>query len=40
MFNKLYAHYKNHWDLEMRLEKTNMTYAELKKKNKEKEDWF
>ena len=34
MFNKLYAHYKNSWDLEMRLTKANITYAELKKKNK------
>ena len=40
MFNKLYAHYKNSWDLEMRLTKANITYAELKKKNEEMEDWF
>lgn len=40
MFNKLYEHYKVDWDMEMRLERSNTTYAELKRKTEEQEDWF
>lgn len=40
MFNKLYGHYKNNWDMEMRLRKANMTYAELFIKSQQDEEWF
>lgn len=39
-FNKLYQHYKNNFDLEMRLKKANMTYEEAYKKANEQEEWF
>ena len=40
LFNKLYAHYKNDFDMEMRLKNANMTYAEAKEKQRIAEDWF
>lgn len=40
MFNKLYGHYKNMWDLEMRLTQNNMTYAEAYVKSQKDEEWF
>ena len=40
MFNKLYGHYKDMWDLEMRLTKNNMTYAEAHVKSQQDEEWF
>ena len=40
MFNKLYGHYKDMWDLEMRLTQKNMTYAEAHVKSQEDEEWF
>jgi hypothetical protein len=40
MFNKLYGHYKANWDLEMRLNKANMTYAEAFVKSQQAEEWF
>ena len=40
MFNRLYQHYKDDFDVEMRLNKANMTYAELYMKQQEKDDWF
>jgi hypothetical protein len=40
MFNKLYGHYKSNWDLEMRLTKANMTYAEAFIKSQKDEEWF
>jgi hypothetical protein len=40
MFNKLYGHYKNNWDYEMRLTKGNMTYAEAYAKSQQDEEWF
>ena len=36
MFNKLYGHYKNTWDMEMRMSKANVTYKELQ----QDEEWF
>ena len=39
-FNKLYQCYKNNFDLEMRLNKANMTYQEFEKKQMEDEEWF
>lgn len=40
MFNKLYGHYKNNWDYEMRLKQNNMTYAEAYIKSQKDEEWF
>lgn len=40
MFNKLYGHYKNNWDYEMRLTKNNMTYGEAYIKAQQDEEWF
>ena len=40
LFNKLYGHYCNNFDMEMRLRNANMTYEEAKNKAREKEDWF
>ena len=40
LFNKLYGHYKNDWDFEMRLRKGNMTYAEAFIKAQEDEEWL
>lgn len=39
-FNKLYAHYKNDWDMEMRLTAAHMTYSEAFNKAQEAEEWF
>ena len=39
-FNKLYAHYKTNWDMEMRMRAANMTYEELAKKAVEADEWF
>ena len=38
-FNKLYGHYKNDFDLEMRLTAANTTYAEAHKKAQKDDDW-
>nr|DAO53799.1 MAG TPA: hypothetical protein [Caudoviricetes sp.] len=40
IFNKLYQHYKNDWDLEMRLKNANLTYEEAYIKSQEDEEWF
>lgn len=40
MFNKLYGHYKDDFDLEMRLRAANMTYAEAYEKSQHEDDWF
>ena len=40
MFNKLYGHYKNTWDLEMRLAHNNMTHAEAYAKSMKDEEWL
>lgn len=40
MFSKLYQHYKNSFDTEMRLTKANMTYAEAEIKSQKEEEWF
>ena len=39
-FNKLYGHYKNDFDLEMRLTAANTTYAEAHKKVQKADEWF
>ena len=40
MFNKLYGHYRNMWDLEMRLSHANMTHSEAYNKSLKDEEWF
>lgn len=39
-FNKLYKHYKDNFDLEMRLKASNTTYEEAYKKSQKSEEWF
>ena len=39
MFDKLYSHYKDNWDYEMRLRKANMTYKQAEKKARRQEEW-
>lgn len=40
LFNKLYAHYKDDFDLEMILRASNTTYAELYEKTQKQQEWF
>ena len=40
MFNKLYGHYKDMWDMEMTLTQAKMTYAEAYIKSQQDEEWF
>ena len=40
MFNKLYGHYKDNWDMEMRLQNKNMTYQEAYIKSQQDEEWL
>lgn len=40
MFNKLYSHYKNNFDMEMRLFHANVTYQEAYEKAQKAEEWF
>lgn len=40
MFNKLYGHYKNNFDMEMRLTKANLTYHEAHEQSMKDEEWF
>lgn len=40
MFNKLYSHYKDNWDLEMKLKNKDMTYREAQIKSQQDEEWF
>lgn len=40
LFNKLYKHYKNTFDFELRLRQTNTTYEEAYKKSNDAEEWF
>ncbi len=40
MFNKLYKHYKDNFDLEMRLNNANVTYAEARARQIKSEEWF
>ena len=40
MFNKLYQHYKDDWDLEMLLFKSNRTYKEIKENQNKNEYWI
>lgn len=40
LFNKLYQHYKDVFDLEMRLKARDMTYRELYARTQQEEEWF
>lgn len=40
MFGKLYAHYKDDHDLEMKLWKSNTTYADAHRQAQKDEEWF
>lgn len=40
MFSKFYTHYKNNWDMEMRLKNANVTYSEAYIKAQESEEWL
>ena len=40
MFNKLYGHYKDNWDMEMRLYHANMTYQDAFVKSQQDEEWL
>lgn len=40
LFNKLYKHYKNDFDLENYLRSQKITYKELKVKSQQSEFWF
>lgn len=40
MFKRLYSHYKNDWDYEMRLRNANVTYAEAFIKSQKEEEWL
>lgn len=39
-FMKLYQHYKDDFDVELRLKNNNMTYEELYNKSQQNEEWF
>ena len=40
LFNKLYAHYKNAFDYELRLRQTNTTYEEAALRAQKELEWF
>ena len=40
LFNKLYKHYKDTFDIELRLKNNNLTYQEAFSKQQESEQWF
>lgn len=40
LFSRLYQHYKNDFDIEMRLKASNTTYAELEERAMREEQWF
>lgn len=40
LFNKLYAHYKDDFDLETILRASSTTYAELYEKTQNEQEWF
>lgn len=37
---RLYGHYKDNFDLEMRLSQANVTYDELNQRQMADEEWF
>lgn len=40
LFNKLYKHYKDTFDMELRLKNANVTYQEAFNKQQEEQEWF
>lgn len=40
MFEKLYQHYKDTFDLEMRMRLTNTTYSQLEKMASKEDEWL
>lgn len=40
MFYKLYGHYKDIWDYEMRLTAANVTHAEAFERSQREEEWL
>ena len=40
LFNKLYQHYKDNWDLEMLLFKSGKTYKDIKEEQNKEEYWI
>lgn len=40
LFNKMYKHYKDTFDMELRLKNANITYQEAFTKQQESEEWF
>ena len=40
LFNKLYQHYKDDFDIELRLKNANITYEEVYNKSQKSEEWF
>ena len=40
MFNRLYKHYKNDFDTEMMLKKTDTTYSAAYNRAQKDEEWF
>ena len=40
MFEKLYQHYKDTFDLEMRMRLSNTTYSQLEKMASKEDEWL
>lgn len=40
LFNKLYGHYKDNFDLEMKMKNTSTTYADIKIRTQNQDRWF
>lgn len=40
IFNKLYQHYKDNWDLEMLMTVSRKTYKDVREKQQQSEEWF
>ena len=40
MFGRMYQHYKDDYDLEMKLWKSNTTYAEAHNRSQQEQEWF
>lgn len=40
LFSKLYQHYKDNFDLEIRLKNRDVTYREIYKKSQQQDEWF
>lgn len=40
LFNKLYKHYKDTFDMELRLKNANVTYEEAFNKGQQEQEWF